>query len=310
METLYISPNQAFSQEAIVGTVGFFDGVHRGHRFLIEQLKATAGKRQLPSAVVTFPVHPRKVLAPAFHPELLNSFDEKLNQLATTGIDRCYVIDFTPALSQLTARRFIHHILREQLNIQSLLVGYDHRFGKDRVDDTEAYIRYGREIGMDVQQAESLMMDEAHVSSTRIRQVLQEGQVEEAARLLSYPYTIEGRVISGNRIGRTIGFPTANIQPSDPEKVIPAIGTYAVWVKVKDKSYRGMLYIGSRPTIAGAKELRIEVNLLDFSGDLYGQSIRVEFARFLRGDARFDSLDQLKEQLAADRIATAKQLSL
>lgn len=308
METIYISPNQVLSKKAVVGTVGFFDGVHRGHRFLIDQLKAVAATKQLATAVITFPVHPRKVLSPDFNPELLNDFEEKLRQLAPTGVDYCYVVNFTKDLSQLTARQFIHQVLHQQLHLDSLLVGYDHRFGKDRTEGIEAYIRHGREVGMDVREAESLMIDERHVSSTRIRSSLSEGNVEEAHRLLSYPYVLEGTVVAGNRIGRTIGFPTANIELNDLEKKIPAVGIYAVWVHCGERNYKGMLYIGSRPSIAGANELRIEVNLVDFSGDLYGQTLRIELIKQLRGDKKFDSLEALSRQLEADRRATLEVL--
>lgn len=309
METLYISPDQVFSGKTIAGTVGFFDGVHLGHRFLIEQLKLYASELQLPSAVITFPVHPRKVLVPDFKLELLNHFEEKLHQLESTGVDYCYVLDFTKDLSSLTAKRFIQEVLRNQLKLQRLLVGYDHRFGKDRSEGINAYIQYGQEAGIQVLKAESLLIDDQHVSSTRIRQLLQEGQVADAAKLLSYPYQLEGIVGAGNRIGRTIGFPTANIEVFHPEKVIPAIGIYAAWVYVNEVRHQAMLYIGSRPSIEGASELRIEANLLHFDGDLYGQTLQVEFVQFLREDKKFDSLEQLKAQLEADRAATLDILS-
>lgn len=254
----------------------------------------------MPTAVITFPVHPKKVLFPEFRPELLNSFEEKLRQLATTGVDLCYVIDFTTALSQLTAREFIRDILYDRLKVQLLLAGYDHRFGKNRAEGVDAYIKYGQETGMEVREAEPLLIDNLHVSSTRIREALSRGNVEEAARLLSYPYQLVGTVTGGNRIGRTIGFPTANIVPEDPSKVIPAAGIYSVRVHAKGQSYKGMLYVGSRPSIEEAGELRIEVNLLDFTGDLYGQTLVIDFIKYLRDDQKFDTLEGLRRQLERD----------
>lgn len=309
METIYISPDLLFSHEAIAGTVGFFDGVHLGHRFLIDQLKATAGEQQLPSAIITFPIHPRKVLMPEFKLELLNNFEEKLQQLSGTGVDYCYVLDFTRQLSLLTAKEFIQEVLYKQLKVQSLLVGYDHRFGKDRSEGAEDYIRHGQATGIKVLMAEPLLSDGQHVSSTRIRHLLQQGNVVYAEQLLSYPYMLEGIVGKGNRIGRTIGFPTANLQICHPEKAIPATGIYATHVYLNGTKYKGMLYIGSRPSIEGANELRIEVNLLNFDGDIYGQTLQVEFVQLLRGDKKFDSLEQLKKQLETDKAATIDALS-
>ncbi len=292
----------------VAATVGFFDGVHRGHRFLIEQLQKSGKEKKLPTAVVTFPVHPRKVLDNGFCPELLNSFEEKLSLLESTGADYCFVMNFTRELSQLSAQDFIQQVLFKQLNVQSLLVGYDHRFGKDRKDGIKAYMKYGKQVGMDVIEAASLYVEGQHVSSTRIRKLLSLGDVKTASLLLSYPYKLEGIVVVGNQLGRSIGFPTANIHISNPEKIIPSVGIYAVWVYVSIKKYMGMLYIGSRPTIENINELRIEVNLLDFSDDLYNQTISIELIEFLRKDEKFASLEALKNQLILDKENTQKIL--
>ena len=300
MEIRHISADTLLIKEAIVATVGFFDGVHLGHRFLIDQLNSIARNKHLPSAVITFPIHPRKVLDKEFCPELLNHFEEKLSLLSTTGIDYCYVLDFSKTLSQLTAQEFIKRVLSKKLHLSELLIGYDHRFGRDRIEDSNAYILYGKQVDIHVTKANSLLVDNINVSSTRIRQTLLSGKVEKAQQLLSYNYSIDGWVVKGNQIGRNIGFPTANIQLSHPDKIIPSVGIYAVWVFVGKQKHAGMLYIGSRPTIAGSEQ-RIEVNLLDFSGDLYNQILRIEFIRFIRKDKKFSSLEELKAQLELDR---------
>jgi riboflavin kinase/FMN adenylyltransferase len=287
----------------IVATIGFFDGVHAGHRFLIEQVVAVARERGLPSAVITFPIHPRKVLQQDFQPRLLNSFDEKLSLLAaTTEIDFCFLLDFTPALAALSADAFIQQVLLVEFNVNTLIIGYDHRFGKDRTEGFEDYRQSGHACGMEVLQARVFPESDRHVSSTSIRNFLYRGEVCIANRLLGYYYQLDGQVISGNKLGRTIGFPTANIALSEKYKVIPRDGIYAVWVKIGEERYKGMAYIGTRPSVTPAGEQRIEVNVLDFSGDLYGCDIRIEFVKYLRDDMKFETLEDLKRQLEQDKM--------
>lgn len=296
--------------EAVAATVGFFDGVHSGHRFLIEQLKNIAREKGLPSAIVTFPIHPRKVLQSDFQPDLLNDFQEKLFQLSGTGIDYCFVIDFTEELSQLTAKDFIRDILFQKLHVKILLVGYDHKFGKDRLGDVDQYIIYGKECRMEVIKATPLVCSQAYVSSTLIRKLLGEGKIKEANKMLTYSYSLEGIVVDGNKLGRKIGFPTANIELLEKNKLIPPMGVYAVWVYFNHFRYKGMLYIGNRPTIPQQEGLRIEVNLLDFNKNLYGEKLTVELVEFLREDMKFDNLEELVNQLEKDRILTEKILTV
>lgn len=288
-------------EKALVATIGFFDGVHLGHRFLIEEMKQAARARNLPSAVITFPEHPRAVLHSDYQPKLLNSFDEKLEHLASTGIDYCILLDFTPELSQLTAHDFIHTVLAQQLHVATLLIGYDHRFGHDRTDGFEQYAVYGAQCGMEVLKALRYTEGEAAVSSSEIRKLILHGDVEAAALLLTYPYQMKGRIVAGYKVGRTLGFPTANIEVDEAFKVMPAIGVYAVWVCLEDKRHKGMLYIGNRPTLANGDNITLEVNILNFSGDIYNNEITVSFIYYVRGDIRFDTLDELKDQLAEDR---------
>lgn len=289
-------------------TIGFFDGVHRGHRFLIEQLKSIAKNSGLPSVVITFRIHPRIILQSDYQPQLLNTFDEKLSLLSNTGVDYCFVLDFTKKLSNLTAKEFIQNVLQKDLHTKKLLIGYDHRFGKDRTCDFKDYVLFGKSCGMDVVLADELMEPDLHVSSTSVRHLLSEGNVKKASSILSYNYSLKGQVISGNQMGRELGFPTANLQISDPYKVIPASGIYATWVHLADQVYKGMTYIGNRPTIISGGEQRIETHILDFSEDIYGKELKIEFVKYIREDLKFEKLDTLKSQLSQDENDTERIL--
>ena len=304
MRTIYKAAQRADDHRELAATVGFFDGVHAGHRSLIRQLREAAAARGLASAVFTFPVHPRRVLQSDFRPQLLDSFEEKLARLAETDADYCAVLDFTPALAALTAREFIERLATEW-RVRTLVVGYDHRFGHDRAEGFEEYVAHGRAVGMEVVHGVPyLLADGTAVSSSRIRALLTECRVEEAARMLTVPYRLCGHVVSGQRIGRTMGFPTANLSVDEPQKVQPGDGVYAVRARLRGATYRGMLSIGNRPTI-GDQPTAVEVHLLDFTGDVYGEPLEVEFVRHLRSNRRFDSLDALREQLLRDREAVA-----
>jgi riboflavin kinase/FMN adenylyltransferase len=309
-----------WAEEAVVATTGFFDGVHSGHRYLIGEMRRIATERHLPAAVITFPVHPRVVLHSEYQPGLLNSFDEKMDLLSLTGIDYAVVLDFTPSLAALTAREFIADVLSGQWKVRTLLVGYDHRFGHLRSDGFEQYAVYGRECGMEVVRAVSHSGKGTAFSSSGIRHLLQQGDVAGAARILGYFYRLKGHVVNGCKIGRSLGFPTANIAVDGTLKVLPAAGSYAVWVTVGgrpsgsgqagrvDRRLKGMLYIGSRPTVHDGGEVSIEVNLFDFSEDIYGEAVAVEFVGFIRKDMKFDSPDELKAQLQADRLKAGEIL--
>lgn len=292
-----------WKEKEIVATIGFFDGVHPGHRFLLREMLELAKVRKLPSAVITFPVHPRIVLQSDYQPKLLNSFDEKLELLSKTGIDYVIVMDFTPELAALTAQTFITDVLSAQWHVSTLLIGHDHRFGHQRAEGFEQYVAYGRACGMEIVKATSYSEKGVAVSSSAIRRLIERGDVETASHLLGYYYRLKGHVVGGHKVGRLIGFPTANIAVDEKFKVIPQSGSYAVWIKVDNKRYKGMLYIGSRPTVNNGNNLSIEVNIFDFSADIYNQPITVEFVKFIREDMKFNSLDELREQMEADRCA-------
>lgn len=293
-----------------VATIGFFDGVHAGHRFLLEELKQTAQLKHLPSAVITFAQHPRQVLHADYCPQLLNTVEEKLAQLASTGVDYCFLMDFTTELAALSAQQFITEILSCRMQVQTLLIGYDHRFGHDRSDGFEQYVSYGSKVGMHILQARSFSENNVNASSSLVRQALEAGDVSLAAKILTYPYSLFGTVEQGHRIGRSIGFPTANIKQHLPCKLCPLDGVYAVEVENEDGSiYKGMLYIGKRPTLDNG-EKTIEVHLLGFDGDLYGKRLTVHFLATIRPSIKFASIEDLRLQLEKDKRTTVNLFSL
>ena len=285
----------------LVATVGFYDGVHLGHQHLLLSLKEEAAKRGLKSAVFTFNEHPRKVVNSNYHPLLLNTFEEKVEHLISTGIDYCIAMRFTPQLSRLTAKDFMQKILKEEYNVKVLFVGYDHRFGRDRVEDFEDYRRIGEELDIEVLQAPVFILDDQAVSSSLIRRLLKEGDVTGATKALSYPYHLTGLVVEGFQIGRKINFPTANLLLENPDKLIPRNGVYVVRTEVAGESFYGMMNIGNRPTIHEEGGLSIEVHLFEFDQDIYGEWLDIEVLAFLRNEKKMNGLEELKKQLETDQ---------
>ena len=308
MERIDLSGNKEVNEAPFVASVGFFDGVHIGHRHLIKQVKEEAKRLGLPSAIVTFPVHPRKVLQKNYQPALLCGYEEKLEQLATTQIDYVISLPFTPELSRLSARSFMEEVLKEKIGVHTLFVGYDHRFGHNREEGFAAYQSYGEELGIQVIQAAEYQVEGENVSSTKIRLLLKKGEIQRANSLLSYHYTLSGKIVEGYRVGRTIGFPTANMRSWERFKVVPELGVYAVLVHIRDIIYKGMLYIGTRPTLHDDPEISVEANIFDFSGDLYDQSLTVEFIDFIRADRKFDSMEELVKQIHKDKSLVQERL--
>lgn len=289
-------------------TIGFFDGVHRGHQYLIAQLLKAAQDRAMSAAVVSFAQHPRKVLHQDFQPQLLTTWKEKVRLLKEFGVDECLMLDFTPSLATLTAREFMQ-LLKVQYGVQGLLIGYDHRFGHDRSEGWEDYLRYGKELGMEVLLAKPYMLpDGKAVSSSLIRHLLKEGNITEANSYLGYSYALQGIVVRGHQVGRSIGFPTANIHLDDADKLLPADGVYAVRVEVKGQLYGGMLSIGKRPTIDNGSDRSIEVYILHYDGNLYGQPIMVHLLEHTRAEVKFSSKEELAMQLQKDKEQIEKLL--
>ena len=285
-----------------VATIGFFDGVHLGHRHLIQQVKMAGAQNGWCSSIITFPTHPRQVIQSDYQPQLLSSPEEKIELLASTGIDNCILLPFTRELSQLTAWEFMQ-LLYEQYKVRMLVIGYDHRFGHNRAETFEDYCRYGRELGIHIMQATAYTQEQDKVSSSAIRRALLSGEVSTATKYLGYPYFLQGTIVSGYQVGRKIGFPTANLQVDFSNKLIPSIGVYAVYVYVNGQKYKGMLNIGHRPTLNNGTDLSIEVHILDFEGDIYHQPMRIEFVDFLRAEAKFQSTEELALQIQKDKEA-------
>lgn len=292
--------------------IGFFDGVHRGHRFLLQHLNDEAHRHGRLSAVITFANHPRKVVQPDFDLKLIDSLDERLEKLASAGVDACFVLDFTDEVRQMTARQFICDFMSARLHVCELLIGYDHRFGHNRAEGFDDYVRYGRMCGMEIVQ-EPVFADESDsdlkFSSSEVRRYLISGDVMRASQLLGSQFRIKGMVITGHQLGRTIGFPTANIQPLCADKIIPAIGVYAVNVTLNDGSvHPAMLNIGVRPTVDNTNKITLEVHVIDFKGNLYDEQIVISFVERIRDERKMGSLDELREQLEKD-YQTAKSLT-
>ena len=286
--------------ENAVVTSGTFDGVHLGHQKILARLREIAWRTNGETVVITYWPHPRLVL----HPEdeslkLLNTFEEKASFLKDQGIQHLVRIPFTKEFSQLSSEQFIQQILVETIGTRKLVIGYDHHFGKNREGSFEQLKLNAPKYGFEVEEIPRQDIDHVTVSSTKIRTALEQGDAETAAHLLGKPYSLTGRVIAGDKIGRLIGFPTANIDVDTKHKLIPMFGIYAVTVQHEHRSYKGMLYIGYRPTINGTR-LNVEVNIFDFHQDIYGESITVHFHKLIRHDAKFSDLEQLKIQLKED----------
>ena len=286
-----------------IATIGMFDGVHRGHRFLLDQVNQTAHERGFQSMVITFHQHPRQVLHSDFQPQMLSTLDEKLALLAQTNVDNCVVLHFTPEMAAMSARDFMQTILHDQLNVKTLFTGYDNRFGHDRTEGFDDYVRYGTQMDMEVRQSEAFSLAGVNVSSSVIRAFLQDGEIEMANRCLGYPYTLQGIVINGEHIGTGIGFPTANLQSRDSCKLVPADGVYAVTAHLggHDEPMAGMTNIGTRPTFDGTHQ-SIETHLLDFQSDIYDKSLAISFIRRLRTEHKFHNRAELIAQLRRDKM--------
>ena len=289
-------------------TTGAFDGVHIGHQEIISRMKQIALEIKGETVIVTFHPHPRKVIS-SIPGEIkqLTSLEERIELLTQSGIDHLVVVNFDYAFSNLSADAYVKTFLFDHFHPHTILVGYDHRFGNGRNGNFELLQKFGNELGFKVEQIHEKIIDDEIVSSTHIRNYMLEHQIEKANALLGYPYLFEGFVVRGNQIGRTIGFPTANLHINNEEKIIPSNGVYAVKVKgicLGDTIYNGMMNIGIRPTVDGQKKV-IEVHILDFDQDIYEQNLTVMVYEYIRGEVKFDGLESLKAQLAKDRITAA-----
>ncbi|MBN7812070.1 bifunctional riboflavin kinase/FAD synthetase [Algoriphagus sp. H41] len=290
-----------------VVTSGTFDGVHLGHQKILKRIREIARSIQGETVLITFWPHPRLVLYPKEHNlRLLSTFEEKAKLLRQFGIDHLITIPFTQEFSQLTSEEFIRKVLIDAIHTRKLVIGYDHRFGKNREGSFEYLKANSHAFGLELEEISRQDVEEIAVSSTKIRKALESGDVKTAESCLGRPYELNGLVIKGQQIGRSIGFPTANIHIPNDYKLIPRDGVYAVEASVEGVLYKAMLNIGNRPTVDGTKKT-VEAHLFDFQGDLYSKQITVYFHEFLREERKFDSLEALKAQLGKDQQA-AKSL--
>lgn len=285
-----------------VVTIGTFDGVHIGHRKIISGIKELAESTGGETVILTFFPHPRMIL----HPEdeslkLITTIAEKAELMERLGVDHLIITPFSRDFSNQSAESYIRDVLVNKIGTKKIVIGYDHRFGKDRQGGFEDLQRLGPVYGFDVVEIPEQDINEVAISSTRIRNALLSGDIELANAFLGYPFFITGKVVRGDQIGRQIGYPTANIVVEEKYKLIPGDGIFAVTVIIADQKYKGMAYIGSRPTVNGLTR-NIEVNIFDFNEEIYNQTIRMEFHHYIRGDVKFSSLDELKVQLAQDKV--------
>ncbi len=282
-------------------TIGFFDGMHRGHRYLIDMMSEAAREKGLETTVITFDRHPREVLSTDYRPQLLSTNEEKMVLLAQTGVDNCIVIPFDETFARLSAYDFMSSVLKERLAVDYLAMGYDNRFGHKSTESADDYIAYGRELGIEVVCGRPFTIDDIKVSSSVVRSLLMEGEVELAERCMGHAYTIEGTVVEGEHMGTRMGFPTANIVPSNPRKLVPAAGVYGVTVRIDGsmQQMRAMMNIGTRPTFDGTQQT-LETHIFRFSGNLYDEHIIVAFDHRLRSEKKFSSAKELAEQLKND----------
>lgn len=304
MKTIYLNKKPIEVPEC-VATIGVFDGVHLGHQHLIGMMATKAKEQKRCSMVITFDRQPRQLFDPDYRPLLLTTLEEKESIISRMGIDYLVVLPFTHDLAALTAETFMRQMLWEQLHVRTLITGYDNRFGKNRAEGFDDYVRYGRQIGIMVLRGEAEMMADGKraVSSSAIRQLLIEnGAVALMPQYLTRNYSLTGHIVSGEHIGHQLGFPTANLSPDCSNKLIPAAGAYAVWARVEGESQKrpAMMNIGTRPTFDGNRQT-LEVNILDFDGDLYGKTVTVDFVERLRPEQRFKSPEELTAQLHKDR---------
>jgi riboflavin kinase/FMN adenylyltransferase len=294
-----------------VVTLGIFDGVHLGHRVLLDHLVARAKENDGDAVVITFSPHPRMVLEKDNSSlTFLTTMEEKINLLSKAGIDHMVILEFTNAFSRIKACDFIIEILLEKIGTRHLIIGYNHHFGRSGEGDFKTIRRCTENLDFRVERVEGLNSADGAISSSSIRDALLKGKLDEASRLLGYPYGVSGKVIEGRKIGRSIGFPTANIKPDDEHKLIPCRGVYAVEVKIAGESFQGMLNVGSNPTINSDPGFRsIEVNILNFDRDIYGSTITVIFRKRLRDEIKFENLEKLAGQMELDKQSTIKLFS-
>jgi riboflavin kinase/FMN adenylyltransferase len=289
-------------EKPCIATIGTFDGVHLGHQKILQHLNTLKKKLNLQTALLTFDPHPRKVLFPEQRDlKLLTLADEKLHLLKEQGIDVTVVYPFDKEFANIEAEKYIAQILIKQLNVKHLIIGYDHKFGKNREGDFQLLKNYSPKYDFTVEEISAKDIDNIAISSSKIRKYLEDGNVELAEKFLGHAYFIKAVVVKGKQLGKTIGFPTANLKVMSPDKLIPKIGVYFVSIEIETKVYFGMMNIGHNPTVDNTQQIKQEVNIFDFLGDLYSKTIRINFLKRLRDEKKFENLAQLVKQLELDK---------
>lgn len=285
-----------------VVTIGSFDGVHKGHVQVIESLKRVAGRLNGETVIISFEPHPREVLYPMEKsPGILTTLEEKSEILSSIGVGHMVILPFTRSLAELDYKDFVRNVLIDRVGMKGLVVGYDHRFGKNREGTFEKLQELSKKYWFYLEQEEAYEENRINISSTKIRNALQVGDIAQVNDFLGYPYTLYGSVVTGDRIGQSMGFPTANIRLQDNRKLLPAEGVYAVEVRINGETYGGMLNVGVRPTVSRSGIVRIEVHIFNFNRDIYRQEIKIFLLARIRGERKFDSMDELASQLEHDR---------
>jgi riboflavin kinase/FMN adenylyltransferase len=283
--------------------VGTFDGIHYGHQEIIETIKGVAKKNEGESVVLTFSPHPRTVLFPEGNNlRLINSLDEKINRFEKAGIDHLIIYPFTKEFSRISALEYVRDFLVKEIKVSTLIIGYDHQFGRNREGDFEYLKELSELYNFEVQEISAQDINDINVSSTKIRKAIESGDISLANKYLGYYFPLKGKVVEGKKLGNTIGFPTANLIIEDELKIIPKIGAYAIYATIDNKQFKGMLNIGKNPTVANESNIKIEVHLFDFNKNIYGEILKIKLVKRLRDEFKFNSVDELKQQLAKDKI--------
>jgi riboflavin kinase/FMN adenylyltransferase len=287
-------------------TIGTFDGVHQGHKAILQEVVKHAQQVKGESVLLTFEPHPRKLLFPDQPLGIITPLRKKLQLITAAGIEHIVVVPFTREFASMSAQEYIERFLVGIFHPKSIVIGYDHRFGHDRKGDLKLLEQCEQQGGYELMEIPAQLIDDAAVSSTKIRHAITEGRMEDASHMLGRNYSLTGTVIHGSKLGRTIGYPTANIKPEDPEQIIPAIGIYAIQAMHNGTVYNGMLSIGYNPTVTDTKDIKIEANLFDLDDDLYGAALEISFVKRLRDEMKFDSIEALKQQLHKDKEEVLK----
>lgn len=291
-----------------VVTTGTFDGVHCGHMELLNRIKTLAKNHNGETVVVTFNPHPRTVIHPDVQIKLIHTIEEKIARLEKAGVDHFVIIPFTKAFSRTTSTSFVRDILILQLQTKLLVIGYDHQFGRNREGTVSDLAEYAVTYGFEIEQIEAQTFEDINISSTKIRKALEEGDFETANQFLGYDFMLTGTVVHGNKLGKSIGYPTANIDVRNEHKLIPANGVYAVEVEIQGENFGGMLNIGSKPTVSSEQEQSIEVHVFEFEKDVYGEEIKVNFKKRIRSERKFKNVKALTTQLGVDKLSALEIL--